>query len=160
MFYGKTKKRKTEPAPPGTGLYNEYSITIDEDGHKSVKKTGETDLYAKIQESLSSVLIENIIKRAELGDPGALDKYKTQFVDTIGLPDTLAQAQQSIINITKIFEKLPIEIKKEYNFAPEQFVADFGSNKFNSIFFPENTPENIPTKKGEKNEETVNKTDT
>lgn len=134
MFYSRTKPRPGKPAANGKPIKNEYKITVDEYGHKSVSKKSETNLYAKIQEALPNVLIDNIIKRHTLGDPTALNKYAVQFMDVTGMPATLAEAQQSIINMESIFSSLPLNIRAQYNHNPKEFIADFGSSKFNEIF--------------------------
>lgn len=150
MFYHRTNKRPTKPVEHGSPIKNEYKITVDELGHKTVHKKAETNLYAKIQEALPNVLVDNIIKRHTLGDPTALNKYAVQFMDVNGMPTTLAEAQQSIINMENIFSSLPLNIRQQYNHNPKEFIADFGSEKFKKIFYPkvENTVEN----EGEVNE--------
>lgn len=154
MFYHRTNKRPGKPVEPGRPTKTEYKITVDENGHKSVHPKSETNLYAKIQEALPNVLIDNIIKRHTLGDPTALNKYAVQFMDVNGMPTSLAEAQQSIINMENIFSSLPLDIRQQYNHNPKEFIADFGSEKFNSIFFPKQpepapVPEPDPAQKGE-----------
>lgn len=134
MFFSRTKKRPTKPVKAGSPIKTEYQITVDTNGHKTVSKKSETNLYAKIQEALPNVLIDNIIKRHTLGDPTALNRYAVQFMDVTGMPCTLAEAQQSIINMENIFSSLPVDVRAQYNHNPKEFIADFGSSKFNEIF--------------------------
>lgn len=143
MFYHRTNKRPTEPADHGRKEKNTYGIEIDERGHKNVKKTGETNLYEKIQESADSTNIELIIKRATLGDTTALNKYQTVFADISNAPTSLAEAQNSIIKLNEVFEKLPLNIRSEYGHSAEKFIADFGSEKWLSLMNPQ--PEVPPT---------------
>lgn len=143
LFYHRTNKRPTEPSDHGRKEKNTYGIEIDERGHKSVKKTGETNLYEKIQQSADSTNIELIIKRATLGDTTALNKYQTVFADITNAPTSLAEAQNSIIKLNEVFGQLPLEIRSAYDHSPEKFIADFGSEKFMSLMNP--TPETPPT---------------
>lgn len=106
---------------------------MDELGHKTVVRVGETNFYNKIQEHAEECKIENIIKRATLGDMTALNKKTAEYFDATQMPTNLAEAQQAIIRMENIFAELPIEIRREYNFSPEQFIADFGSAKFNEL---------------------------
>ena len=145
MFYHRTNKRGTTAAAAGSPDKQEYKIVVDDHGHKSVEPKSKTNLYAKIQEALPNVLVDNIIKRHTLGDPTALNKYAVQFMDVSGMPTTLAEAQQSIINMENIFSSLPVEIRKEYNHNPREFVADFGSARFNEIFGLNKTEPVAPT---------------
>lgn len=134
MFYSRTNKRHTKPVESGRPLKTEYQITVDLNGHKTVSPKSETNLYKKIQEALPNVLIDNIIKRHTLGDTTALNKYAVQFMDITGMPTSLAEAQQTIINMESIFSSLPLNVRQQYNHNPKEFIADFGSSKFNEIF--------------------------
>lgn len=154
MFFSRTNKRPTKPVESGRPLKTEYQITVDLNGHKTVSPKSETNLYTKIQEALPGVLIDNIIKRHTLGDPTALNKYAVQFMDMTGMPTSLAEAQQSIINMESIFSSLPLDIRQQYNHNPREFIADFGSSKFNEIFsigktVEQPTLEPNPVQKGE-----------
>lgn len=140
MFYSKTKPRETISQSVGRKEKNTYFIKVDELGHKSVHQQGVTNFYNKIQEHAEDCKIENIIKRATLGDMTALNRNNAQYFDRTGMPTSLAEAQQAIINLENVFSTLSIDIRREYNFSPEQFIADFGSVKWNKLMGIEPAP--------------------
>lgn len=135
MFYSKTKKRPTERLNVGEKEKTTYSMTVDKNGHKILKETGKTNFYEKIQENAEACKIENILKRATLGDSTALNRYVPAWFDATEYPTNLAEAQQAIINLENIFSTLPIEIRKEYDHSPQKFIADFGTEHWNNIMF-------------------------
>lgn len=114
--------------PVGSKFHNDYEIQISENGHKVLVKIGEHNEYEKIQEHLEETLIENILQRAELGDPLALEARKGSYLDTTQMPKTLAEAQNKILAIKQEFEQLPVNIRKEFDFSPEKYIQEYGSN--------------------------------
>lgn len=127
-FNSAFSERELVSQPVGSKFMATYEYSIDEKGHKSLVKTGEKDIYTPIQEALESTLIENILQRAALGDPLALEQVHGQYIDTTDMPKSLAEAQNKIIDLKNKFNNLPIEVRKEFNFSPEQFIHEFGSN--------------------------------
>lgn len=136
MFYSKTKKRPTERLNVGEKEKTTYSMAVDKNGHKELKETGKTNFYEKIQENAETCKIENILKRYQLGDESALNRYTPAWFDASEYPTNLAEAQQAIINLENIFSSLPIEIRKEYDHSAEKFIADFGTEHWNNTMFP------------------------
>lgn len=116
--------------PIGSKFHNDYEIQISENGHKVLVKVGEHNEYEKIQEHLEETLIENILQRAELGDPLALEARKGSYLDTTDMPKTLAEAQNKILKITQEFEQLPINIRKQFDYSPEKYVQEYGSESW------------------------------
>lgn len=120
----------------GRGFHTEYEIHIDENGHKTLHATGETNLYAKIQESLESTLIENILDRVRLGDKEALERVQGKYVDMEKLPKSLMDAQNKIIEIKNEFYKLPTEMRSQFDNSPEKYVQMFGTKEWADIILP------------------------
>ena len=133
MFFSKTKPRETISLAVGKREKPTYTIKVDKNGHKTVHKTGMTNFYNLIQEHAEECKIENILKRASMGDTTALNKKVPAWFDATTMPTTMAEAQQAIINLENIFSSLPLEIRKEYNFSAEQFIADFRSDKWDTL---------------------------
>lgn len=113
--------------PVGSKFMDTYEYSIDEKGHKSLVKTGQKDIYTPIQESLENTLIENVLQRAALGDPLALEQKHGQYIDTSEMPTNLAEAQNKIISLKNQFNALPVDIRREFDFSPEQFIHEFGT---------------------------------
>lgn len=132
-FNSRTNKPKTISAPSGEKFANEYAMQIDEKGHKTLKKVGETNIYEKIQSNLEETLIENILTRAAMGDSKALNRVQGNYIDCTEMPETLADAQNRILLLKSEFDRLPIELRREYNFSAEEFVTDAGSTKWNKL---------------------------
>lgn len=138
MFYSAYKRPKTKAVPAGDKFENSYEISIDENGHKVLEKSPiRENVYDKIQESLEETKIENIIRRATGGDITALNVSNASYFDATGAPTTLAEAQQLIIDATKDFYKLPIEIREKFDHSPEKFITEYGSESWINIMFPE-----------------------
>lgn len=128
--YSRFEKRPTEPAPAGSREMPVYEIEIDERGHKNLVKTGVKNIYDKIQAPLESTKIENILRRAAGGDATALAQTNGQFVDCTDMPTSFSAMQNTISRMRQEFEKLPIEIRREYNNSAEQYIADYGSKNW------------------------------
>lgn len=133
MFKSRTNKPETIAAPTGRKFANEYAMQINEKGHKTLQKVGETNVYEKIQAGLEDTLIENILTRAAMGDSKALNRIQGNYLDCTEMPETLADAQNRILLLKSDFDKLPVELRREYNFSAEEFVADVGSTKWNKL---------------------------
>lgn len=127
-MYNWKKRPKTKPCSSGKPTEPEYQMTIDENGHKILKKTGETNTYNLIQESLEQTKIENILRRAEAGDPYAINVMNGQYLDITDVPNTLAEAQNFVIKASQDFDKLPIDVKRKFDMSPEKYIATFGSD--------------------------------
>lgn len=125
------RNRSSEPVKAksnaGSKYANTYEITIDENKHKVLAKTGETNIYATIQEGLEESKIENILARAGQGDVTALYQREAQYGDFTNAPKTLAEAQKMIISIQNEFDKLPAEVKAKFDHSAERYVEEYGS---------------------------------
>lgn len=112
-------------APNGCRYQNEYAYEIDNYGRKVLTKTGETDLYAKIQESLEETKIENILQRVAIGDTSVL-RPDGIYADVSEVPTNLVESMQQIQMLENEWNKLDNETKRKYNFSVEEFVAAAG----------------------------------
>ena len=134
------------PSPAGTLTEPEYTEYVDEHGHLSLKQTGEKPVYEMIQAALEETKIENIIRRATLGDPLALNQTIGEYLDTTDMPTTLAEMQDAIIRVKSEFEKLPLEIKLKFDQSPEQYVQMYGTEKWLDIMGFTEKPASQPEK--------------
>lgn len=150
-IYSRFKARPMEAAPSGEKEETTFEMHIDQNGHKSIRKNGKTNIYEKIQASYEETKIENIIARAMGGDSSDLMAHEGQYLDITNAPQTLAEAQQSIQAIKNVFNKLPLEIRTKYDMSVEKYIADFGSENWMNIMGiekekPTITPEIQPEK--------------
>lgn len=111
--------------PSGRRMQDEYGYEIDKFGRKVLVKTGETDLYAKIQEELEETKIENILKRVAIGDTSVL-RPDGIYADLTEMPGNLLEARQMMQELENTWNGLPNEIKKKYNYDVEQYIAAAG----------------------------------
>lgn len=117
-------------APVGSRLHQDYEITVDKvTGHKTVKPAGFTDVYAKIQAAKPACEIDNILKRAAAGDPLALAQTNGQYLDCTDMPTTLAEALNTINKLEQAFERLPLDVRRQYGFSASRFIAAAGSGQ-------------------------------
>lgn len=132
-FYTAYNRPKTEKTPAGEKEEPVYQIQIDTAGRKELVKIGMTNIYDIIQESLEQSKVENIIRRAREGDPYALTVMNGDFIDTTDLPKNLAEAQSFVIRTKNEFDKLPIEIRRQFDMSAEKYVAAYGTEGWKNI---------------------------
>ena len=126
-FASRIKPNKTKGVPTGSKFKNTYEEQLNDHNHKSLVKTGKTNLYETVQKHAEDTKISNILERATLGDKTALNRMQGQYVDCTDLPKSLMEAQNEIVKVKSQFETLPVEIREKFNFSPEQYVSEFGS---------------------------------
>lgn len=113
----------------GSPMQNEYAYKIDSYGRKVLEKTGETNLYEKIQASLEETKIENILKRAMAGD-NSVFRPEGIYADISEMPSNLLEARQSMQQLENLWNGLDKEIKRKYNFDLDQFIGQSGSESW------------------------------
>ena len=139
-FYSRSNYPQTIAHPKSKKIIDTYSIEINKDtGKKELKATGKTNIYEFIQKSLDDTLVYNILKKFEAGDLDALNRAVGAYGDFTNAPRSLAEAQQLIINAEKEFNKLPLDVRKEFNYSASEFLAGFGNGKVQQVF-TKNTP--------------------
>lgn len=132
---------KTLAAPAGSEYEDDFEYRLDAQGNKQLVRTGRHNLQDRIQASLEGTKIENILRRASLGDPSALAAVNGQYIDVTGLPRTLAELQSLIIRVEQDFERLPLDVRRAYDFSAEKYVADYGSDNWKKILGIQEQPE-------------------
>lgn len=128
-FFSRYNRPETLATATGTDYDKTYSVIIDDNGHKVLKCTGETNRYEKVQAHKEECLIENILVRASM-DPSILDKHKGSYFDATDMPRTLAEAQNKILAVKQEFEKLPVEIRAKFDHSAEKYVQQYGSKEW------------------------------
>lgn len=102
----------------------EYELFVDEYGREELKEVGKTDLQAYIQSHKDSVDFNLIIQRYQMGDLDALEKLKGFYADVSSIPVSLSEIMNMNIRGQKLFESLPVEVKKLYNNNYLDFLSD------------------------------------
>ena len=119
---------------PGSGMKDIYKMSVDADGKRELKKSGEYNLYAEIQSYKDSVSIDYILTRFMNGDDSALSRAQGVYGDFTEMPKTMAELQQRVIDAEALFNNLPLDIRQQYNFSASEFFAQLDSEKTKNIF--------------------------
>lgn len=113
----------------GSRYADKHAVRIDDKGHKTLVKTGEkTDIYAKIQSHKDECDIELILQRAEVEGYEILDKRQVISGDVTAVPKSLMEAQMMLQNMENDFNKLPIDVRRQFNFSFNEYVAEAGND--------------------------------
>lgn len=155
MFKSAWNRGETNSAPLGSETMPIYGYRIDKKtGKKILVQTGEENLYEKIQASLESSKIENIVKRFTAGDINALNIREGQFIDISEIPTNMIELQNMILSTRAEFDKLPIEIKQKFDMSAEKYISSYGSEEWiKSMGLKIEEPIKEETKKNEKKTE-------
>lgn len=113
----------------GRPIADVYGYEIDNYGRKVLVKTGETNVYEKIQASLEETKIENILKRASMGD-NSVFRPDGIYADLTELPNNLIEARQAMQNLENVWAGVPNEIKAKYNYDVGEFIGASGSDSW------------------------------
>lgn len=153
-FFTAYNRPKTTAAPAGSKEEPVYQMQIDLRGNKTLVKTGMTNIYDIIQESLEQSKIETIIRRATEGDPYALTMMNGQYIDTTDVPNTLAEAQQFVIRAKEEFDQLPINIRRAFDMSAEKYIANYGTSDWINIMGIKNETNKTTNTSDQKNDNT------
>lgn len=147
-------RRSTESSNVGTTEKQEYTIQMDkETGHKMIKPNGMTNTYEKIQRGREASDINLILKKAQYGDvSGFKDATKAVYGDMTSIPDNMIDIANLKLKSDQAWDKLPLEIRREYDHDKDKYFADFGSEHWMSIHGIEKKTENIIIEKEKKDE--------
>lgn len=133
VIYGRFNRPATVPCPVGDGILRTYETRV-KDGKRIVAVASEVSLFDKVQEALPDTLIYNILARYERGDATALNCVQGQYMDVVGMPSTLAEAQQLLINIRNDFDAMPLDVRRRFNNSVDEFVESVSTGKAVEIF--------------------------
>lgn len=116
--------------PNGERIELRHRAILKKDGTRILVKDKEKPTWDIIQSHKEECLIENILKRCLEGDMEALNKMHGSYCDISNAPNSLAEAQQTILRLKQEFEDLPKEIRKEFDYNVEKYIAEFGTEEW------------------------------
>lgn len=116
--------------PSGERIEMRHRAVLHKNGERELVKDVAKNTFDIIQSHKEECLIENILKRCLEGDLRALDVMHGQYTDITGAPNSLAEAQQIIIRLKNEFDELPKDIRKEFDYNVEKYIAEFGSEEW------------------------------
>lgn len=149
MIYSKFETPAKKPTPAGTRYINTYQEEIGKDGSLHLVRSGQTNVYERIQLDVESCKIENILHAVAMGDLNALNQREATYADATTMPKNLMEAQNLVIRMKDEFYKMPIEVRKEFGNDPERYVSLMGTEEYKQIMTPYN--EKIAAIAAEKN---------
>lgn len=116
----------------GTEEIDDYDVRLNSNGVKQlVKKKTKRNIYQKIQQYKDECDIYEILRRSDPERRQGLEQQiinanlqdDGQIYDMTQIPTNLIQARQMLIDADKKFNSLPIELRKEFNNNPNEFIA-------------------------------------
>lgn len=114
---------------PGSKWAENHAIRIDDNGHKTLAKTGEkTDIYEKIKSHDMEVDIFEILRRCDAEGYQILDAAKVIEGDVTVVPKSMMEAQMILQEQENTFNQLPLDIRKQFNFSFTQYIAEAGND--------------------------------
>lgn len=132
-FVSRTSQQGHFYCESGSPMQPIYEMSLDERGHKVLKKVGEKDVTVEIQSYYEDTKIENIIAKCAAGDRDILNQRQGVYADITDSPKSLMEAQNTIIKLQNEFDKLPADIRAKFDNSKERFISLFGSKEFNEL---------------------------
>lgn len=129
------------PANSGSPTHVLLSPTFNDNGVMLLKETGTENLYDYIQSHRDSVDIHKILQRFEEGDTSALSKVQGQFGDFSDYPRSYAELLNKVLEGEQTFNQLPLDIREQFGFSYERWLADAGSDSWLSAMGMSPTPD-------------------
>lgn len=124
-----TKPRDRFYSNPGQRIAKKHEITIDDKGHKTLAYSGEeTDIYAKILSHVDECDIEYLLQRCQVEGYEVLNRREAISGDVTLAPTSLMEAQQILQKQENEFNKLPLEVRKQFNFSFSEYIAEAGND--------------------------------
>lgn len=116
--------------PNGERIEMRHRAVLRKDGTRTLVRDKEKPTWDIIQSHKEECLIENILKRCMEGDLSALETMHGSYCDISNAPSSLAEAQQTILKLKQEFNELPKEIRKEFDYNVEKYIAEFGTEEW------------------------------
>lgn len=142
--------------PSGSGTVLTHMLNIDDSGCQCLVCTGQTDLYAEIQSHRESCDLAMLLRNI---DPNSLNNMVSSFsaddivnsgiVDYATMPTTLGGMFNLVQKGENLFNGLPEDVRKEFNYSVKNFVSKFGSPEFNDIMSKFLTPQTVSDSLGD-----------
>lgn len=121
----------------GSPIANTYGYRIDKNtGKRIITKTGETNIYEKIQAAHEGTKIEKIIERVTGGDLTPLQIREGSYIDISEIPTNMIELQNTIYKAKEEFKKLPKEIKEKFENSAEKYISMYGSKEWYDTITP------------------------
>lgn len=115
--------RKEVFSVPGEFDHPDYQLRVDSKGKEELVEIGRIPTYQQIQSFKDSTDINLIMARYAMGESDVLMQRQGAYFDATVFPKTFAEMLDSITRGEQIFNSLPLDIRKEFNFDFRQWIA-------------------------------------
>lgn len=115
---------------PGSPVKDILSPKVLDDGSIKLEKSSEYSLQEFIESFRDKTDMSWIIQQLKAGNPSVLQVEHGLFGDFTQMPKTYAEVLQLNINAKKVFNELPLEVKKAYESDFNKWFADVGSDSW------------------------------
>lgn len=123
------KEKKRFYCNAGSQWADEHAIRIDDNGHKTLTKTGEkTNIYEKIKSHEEECDIVELLRRCDAEGFQILDRAKVTEGDVTVVPHSFLEAQILLQEQENSFNQLPLETRKAFGFSFTKYIAEAGKD--------------------------------
>ncbi len=130
--YGVKERR---PCPSGSRIGYRKVKTTNDCGECCLMVVEEFDLQDQINSFKDFCLIENIVRRYMGGDTSALNMSPGVFMDTIGLPHDMIEAQHHLARARDLYARMPADLKDGIAGGFDGFVRSLGTKDGLDAFY-------------------------
>lgn len=108
------------------------------DGKKlTLIETGEMDIQDEINSHAMECDMSFILSRLGQGDTSVLRPGNPIFADFHNLPSNFREVLDVALNTENIFNKLPVEVRKQFDNDYREFIYKAGTDEWNKIMNPD-----------------------
>lgn len=116
---------------PGTGAITKVATGSS---NKGLKKTGEVNVYQRIQEASKGMSVYDILDRCSRGIIGDIGYNQSEFIDVAGYPKDILEAHQAVKTAEKEFDDIPQVLKDRFGNDAITFMKNFSLEKLQEFY--------------------------
>lgn len=135
IFHTQLNPAKVKPTISGSKEIDDYEPRLTKNGsRKLVKKTTKKNIYDRIQANKEESEVYNIINKFTSDQRKEIITMKasttSEVYDLTQMPENLIQAKQMQLDAENKWRELPLNLRKEFNHDPNQFMAAMQDGTF------------------------------
>lgn len=115
---------------PGETVVPRFELRIGDKGEQILVEVGKRNLAAEVNAWKESTDISILMTRFRNGDLTALDQRKGEFIDVTEFPKTNRDVLNQVIEGRKLFDSLPVEVKKNFDGSFEKWFSTYGDKEW------------------------------
>lgn len=122
---------------PGSDMVTDFVSVYDDDGKRKLVPNGQHSMFDEIQSYRENCELKTILKRyVQTGDDTLLKRRQAIYADVTDIPKTYADVLRVANAAQEMFDVLSKDKKEAFNNNVDEFLAAFGSKKFEEIMNP------------------------